>query len=191
MVYSAFEQGRVAQVWVDETRPMNQGARLTAWELMMAEVPNVLICDDMAASVMGSGWVDAVVVGADRICANGDVANKIGTYGLAVLAHAHNIPFYVAAPNSSVDLGCATGDDVTIEQRDPREIEGTIYDGIITPTTAGDATALDQLTAEGTRELDTKGIHHLLLSRKGGAYELDAWMRQTPPTCSCTTPRSM
>lgn len=181
VVYSAFEQGHIDQVWVNETRPVNQGARLTTWELMMSGIPNVLICDSMAASVMASGWVDAVIVGADCICANGDVANKIGTYSLAVLAHAHGIPFYVAAPNSTVNPSMPTGEDVTIEQRDSREIEGFVTSGVILPDDAADSRAFDKLTERGQRELDMKGVHEMVLSRKGGGYEIDAWMRTTPP----------
>lgn len=181
VVYAADERGYVSQVWVDETRPVDQGARLTTWELNQAGIANVLICDDMAASVMASGWVDAVIVGADRICANGDVVNKIGTYGLAVLAHAHGIPFYVAAPNSTLDPRTATGDDVVIEQRDPREVEGMVASGIIVPRDATEVAALDALTAGGTRQLDLKGIHEMALTRKGGGYEIDAWMRISPP----------
>lgn len=181
VVYSAFEKGYLAQVWVDETRPVNQGARLTAWELMKAGVPSALICDDMAACVMQQGWVNAVVVGADCICANGDVVNKIGTYSLAVLAYAHNIPFYVAAPNSTIDLTKKSGEDVTIEQRDAREVEGIMTNGIINPNGPDEVRALDLLTDKGPRSLDMKKIHELVLSRKGGGYELDAWMRVTPP----------
>ena len=99
VIFTAHEDGKIAHVWVDETRPVNQGGRLTAWELRLANVPSALIADSTAASVMKNGWVDAIIVGADRICANGDTANKIGTYGLAVLAREHNIPFYVAAPS--------------------------------------------------------------------------------------------
>ncbi len=103
IVYAAAAQGKVERVYADETRPVGQGARLTAWELSRANVPCTLICDDMAASLMAAGRVDAVLVGADRIAANGDAANKIGTYGVAVLARHHGIPFYVAAPTSTID----------------------------------------------------------------------------------------
>ena len=104
VVFTALEQGKIAHVWVDETRPVNQGGRLTTWELGLAGIPNALIADSMAGFVMSKGWVDAIIVGADRIAANGDTANKIGTYALAVLAKHHGIPFYVAAPTSTVDL---------------------------------------------------------------------------------------
>jgi methylthioribose-1-phosphate isomerase len=120
--FAAAESGKRLHVYADETRPLLQGARLTAWELREREIPVTLICDSMAAQVMREGRVQAVVTGADRIAANGDTANKIGTYGLAVLAAAHHIPFYVAAPSSSFDLTLPDGRDIPIEQRDPREI---------------------------------------------------------------------
>ncbi len=120
--FSAHEQGKALHVFADETRPLLQGARLTAWELQRREVPVTLICDNMAAQVMKEGKVQMVVVGADRIAANGDTANKIGTYGVALLARAHSIPFYVAAPSSTFDLSLADGSLIPIEQRDPREI---------------------------------------------------------------------
>lgn len=122
VVYAAAEQGKVARVYADETRPVGQGARLTAWELARVGIPTTLICDDMAASLMAARKVDAVVVGADRIAANGDVANKIGTYGVAVLAAHHGIPFYVAAPSSTLDARTPTGADIPIEERPPREV---------------------------------------------------------------------
>lgn len=120
----AHQQGKVAQVWVDETRPLLQGGRLTAWELGELRIPYRLICDSMAASLMAQGQVDAVWVGADRIAANGDVANKIGTYSLAVLAHYHRIPFYVAAPHTTHDPACADGAAIPIEQRAAEEVTG-------------------------------------------------------------------
>jgi methylthioribose-1-phosphate isomerase len=122
VIFSAFEQGKAVHVYADETRPLLQGARLTAWELVRRRVPVTLICDSMAAQVMKEGKIQMVVVGADRIAANGDVANKIGTYGVALLARAHGIPFYVAAPSSTFDLSLADGSTIPIEQRDPREI---------------------------------------------------------------------
>lgn len=122
VIYTAHRQGKLIHVWADETRPLLQGARLTTWELGRWGVPCTLIADNMAASLMRAGRVDAVLVGADRIAANGDVANKIGTYGLATLAHAHDIPFYVAAPTSTIDLKIATGDDIKIEERHPDEV---------------------------------------------------------------------
>ncbi|WP_261373331.1 S-methyl-5-thioribose-1-phosphate isomerase [Yersinia massiliensis] len=120
----AHQQGNVRQVWVDETRPLLQGGRLTAWELGELGIPYQLICDSMAASLMAQGQVDAVWVGADRIAANGDVANKIGTYSLAVLAHYHRIPFYVAAPHTTHDPACPNGAAIPIEQRAASEVMG-------------------------------------------------------------------
>ncbi len=122
VIYEAHARGLVERVWVDETRPVEQGARLTAWELERAGVPFTLVCDNMAGALMQAGEVDAVVVGADRICANGDFANKIGTYALAVLAHHHDVPFYVAAPKSSFDEKLICGAQIEIEQRDPKEV---------------------------------------------------------------------
>src|SRR5207253_7479201 len=122
VLFTAAEQGRRFQVYADETRPLLQGARLTAWELQQRGIDVTVICDSMAAQVMKEGKVQVVVVGADRIAANGDTANKIGTYGVAVLAQAHGIPFYVAAPSSTFDLSLASGDSIPIEQRDPREV---------------------------------------------------------------------
>ncbi|MEE2737967.1 MAG: S-methyl-5-thioribose-1-phosphate isomerase [Planctomycetota bacterium] len=120
--FAAHEQGKQFHVFVDETRPLLQGARLTAWELMQRGIETTLICDGMAAQVMRENRVDMVITGADRIAANGDTANKIGTYSLAVLAHAHEIPFYVAAPQSTFDLSLAKGDAIPIEQRDGAEV---------------------------------------------------------------------
>lgn len=122
VIRGAVDQGKTISVIADETRPYLQGARLTAWELMEDEIPVTLITDNMSGHVMKKGGVHAVVVGSDRIAANGDVANKIGTYMVAVLAHRHGIPFYVAAPLSTVDLNCPTGDDIPIEERDRIEV---------------------------------------------------------------------
>jgi methylthioribose-1-phosphate isomerase len=122
VIRSAARQGKVKNVFADETRPYLQGARLTAWELTREGIPTTLIADSMAGALMARGEVDAVVVGADRIAANGDVANKIGTYTLAVLARENGLPFYVAAPLSTVDLGTASGDAITIEERAPEEV---------------------------------------------------------------------
>lgn len=109
-------------VYADETRPLLQGARLTAWELVKSKIPSTLICDNMAASLMRAGKIDGVVVGADRIAMNGDTANKIGTYGVAVLAHHHKIPFYIAAPSTTFDLKAKTGKDIPIEERAKEEV---------------------------------------------------------------------
>jgi methylthioribose-1-phosphate isomerase len=122
VIFAAHEQGTPVHVFADETRPLLQGARLTAWELKGRGIPVTLICDNMAAQVMREGKIQMVVVGADRIASNGDTANKIGTYGVAVLAQAHGIPFYVAAPSSTFDLTISDGAAIPIEQRDPREI---------------------------------------------------------------------
>lgn len=124
VISRGWQEGNVAQVWVDETRPLLQGGRLTAWELGELGIPYRLICDSMAASLMAQKQVDAIWVGADRISANGDVANKIGTYSLAVLAHYHGIPFYVAAPRTTFDPHCPTGNAIPIEQRDASEVTG-------------------------------------------------------------------
>lgn len=121
-IVEGFRQGRVTHVWVDETRPYLQGARLTAFELMKAGVPATLIADNMAGFLMARGKVDAVIVGADRMALNGDFANKIGTYALAVLAHHHGIPFYAALPLSSVDPKLPSGEGIPIEERPPEEV---------------------------------------------------------------------
>ena len=121
-IFTAQDQGKNLHVYADETRPLLQGSRLTAWELQRRQVPCTVICDSMAAQVMREGKIQAVIVGADRITARGDTANKIGTYGVAVLAKYHNIPFYVAAPRSTFDLSILSGDDIPIEQRKSEEI---------------------------------------------------------------------
>jgi methylthioribose-1-phosphate isomerase len=144
-MFVAAEAGRRFSVIVDETRPLLQGARLTAWELRQHGIDATLICDSMAAQVMKEGRVQLVMVGADRIAANGDTANKIGTYGVALLAHAHEIPFYVAAPSSTFDLSLPTGESIPIEQRDPREVthgfgRHTAPDGIAVYNPAFDVT---------------------------------------------------
>jgi methylthioribose-1-phosphate isomerase len=122
VIRAAWEQGKKIQVIADETRPVLQGARLTAWELMQDNIPVTLITDNMAGSLMRQGKIHLCIVGADRIAANGDVANKIGTYSVAVLAKAHGIPFYVAAPYSTIDLKTKAGADIPIEQRNAREV---------------------------------------------------------------------
>ncbi len=122
VVRSAWTGGRLARVYADETRPRLQGAKLTTWECVQEGIPVTLITDGMAAHCMQRGMIDAVVVGADRIAANGDAANKIGTYSVALVAKAHNIPFFVAAPLSTVDFAIATGAEIPIEERDPQEV---------------------------------------------------------------------
>jgi methylthioribose-1-phosphate isomerase len=119
---AAWERGLLAHVWVDETRPLLQGSRLTAWELEAAGIPHAVIADSAAASLMAAGEVDCVVTGADRIAANGDTANKIGTYALAVLAAHHDIPFYIVAPTSTIDQATATGAEIPIEERSGAEL---------------------------------------------------------------------
>ena len=152
VIFAAHDQGKNIHVYVDETRPLLQGARLTAWELMQRKVPSTLICDSMAAWVMKQGMVQAVITGADRIAANGDAANKIGTYGLSVLAQAHGIPFYVVAPSSTFDFDIATGEEIPIEQRDGKEIttafgKQTAPDHVKTYNPAFDVAPADRITA--------------------------------------------
>ncbi|MBI4727208.1 S-methyl-5-thioribose-1-phosphate isomerase [candidate division TA06 bacterium] len=122
VIFTAFKRGRIKMVYADETRPLLQGARLTAWELMQEKIPATLICDNMAAFLMAQKKIDCVIVGADRIARNGDFANKIGTYSLAVLAQHHRIPFYVAVPLSTFDSKIKNGQQIPIEQREPEEI---------------------------------------------------------------------
>lgn len=133
VVRAAWEDGKKIQVIADETRPVLQGSRLTAWELMQDKIPVTLITDNMAGSLMRQGLIHLCVVGADRIAANGDVANKIGTYSVAVLARAHNIPFYVAAPYSTIDLRTASGSDIPIEQRRSDEVTSVFGSTTIAP----------------------------------------------------------
>jgi methylthioribose-1-phosphate isomerase len=151
VLFTAAEQGREFRVYADETRPLLQGARLTAWELQQRGIDVTVICDNMAAQVMKEGRIQVVVVGADRIAANGDTANKIGTYGVALLAQAHDIPFYVAAPSSTFDLSLPTGDSIPIEQRDAREVthgfgRQTAPDGIKVYNPAFDVTPARLIT---------------------------------------------
>lgn len=123
-VIRAHEQGKHVHVYVDETRPLLQGGRLTTWELSKNKIPFTLICDNMAAFLMQKGKVDRVMVGADRIAINGDFANKVGTYGLAVLCKFHSIPFYVVAPQTTVDVQCKHGEEIPVEERSPHEVRG-------------------------------------------------------------------
>jgi methylthioribose-1-phosphate isomerase len=122
VMFEAHKRGRKFRVYVDETRPLLQGARLTAWELKQADIDVTLICDNMAGWLMKQGQISAVITGADRITANGDAANKIGTYSLSILAKAHNVPFYIAAPSSSFDLSIKNAAEIPIEQRPPEEV---------------------------------------------------------------------
>src|SRR5215469_13303754 len=152
VVRAAVEAGKKINVLADETRPFLQGARLTAWELMKDGIPTTVIADNMAGAMMRLGKVKAVIVGADRIAANGDVANKIGTYGVAVLAREHAIPFYVAAPWSTVDLNTPTGDQIPIEQRSPQEVthhggKQIAPDGVLVENPAFDVTPNKYVTS--------------------------------------------
>ncbi|HEX4106499.1 MAG TPA: S-methyl-5-thioribose-1-phosphate isomerase [Solirubrobacteraceae bacterium] len=137
VITTAFAAGRVAHVWVDETRPLLQGARLTAWELERAGAPYAIVSDSSAGLLMMRGVVDRIVVGADRIAANGDVANKIGTYSLAVLADRHDVPFHVAAPRSTIDPATPCGGQIPIEERDAAEV--TVYAGVRTAPAGAEA----------------------------------------------------
>lgn len=143
VIYTAVNKGKKISVFVDETRPMLQGARLTAWELKRAHIPTTVIADSMAAPLMRQGRVQAVIVGADRIAKNGDVANKVGTYALAVNAHHHKIPFYVAAPISTIDFNCGSGVDIPIEKRSPEEVTHIMGQRVIPAGVAVSNTAFD------------------------------------------------
>ncbi len=151
-IYTAVKQGKKIKVYADETRPLLQGSRLTAWELMQAGIDVTVICDNMAAQVMKEGKIDVVMVGSDRIAANGDAANKIGTYGLALLAKAHNIPFYVLAPSSTIDNETITGNDIPIEERAKDEVirgfgKLTAPDNVKVYSPAFDVTPRELITA--------------------------------------------
>ncbi|TYP51580.1 S-methyl-5-thioribose-1-phosphate isomerase [Thermosediminibacter litoriperuensis] len=151
-IYLAHEKGWKIRVFADETRPVNQGSRLTALELKEAGIDVTLICDNMAAMVMSKGWVDAVIVGCDRVAANGDTANKIGTLGLSILAKYYGIPFYVAAPTPTIDLNTKRGEDIPIEQRNPEEVacsfgKRTAPEGIKVYNPAFDVTPAENITA--------------------------------------------
>ncbi|HEX6699642.1 MAG TPA: S-methyl-5-thioribose-1-phosphate isomerase [Gaiellaceae bacterium] len=157
VIRAAHESGRRPSVWVDETRPVLQGARLTAWELQRLGIPCTLVADVMAGSLMAASEVDAVVVGADRIAANGDVANKIGTYGLAVLARHHGVPFYVAAPVSTLDPACPDGSAIPVERRPDEEVAavgGVVLapKGVPVENRAFDVTPAELVTAYVTEE---------------------------------------
>jgi methylthioribose-1-phosphate isomerase len=152
VIQSAHTTGRIAHVYADETRPLLQGARLTAWELVRVGIPCTLIVDSAAGSYMRRGLIDAVITGADRVTANGDVANKIGTYQVAVLARENGIPFYVAAPTSTIDLSLPSGDDIPIEERSPDEVtafrsEPVAPAGIVAGNPAFDVTPSTYVTA--------------------------------------------
>jgi len=151
-MYISHSRGKRFRVYVDETRPLLQGARLTAWELTQAQIEAVLVCDNMAASLMQAGKVDAVITGADRIAANGDAANKIGTLGLSILARHYGVPFYIAAPSSTFDLNLESGDQIPIEQRNTEEVIGfgqvrTAPAGMPACNPAFDVTSAQHITA--------------------------------------------
>jgi methylthioribose-1-phosphate isomerase len=160
----AWEQGRLEQVWVDETRPLLQGARLTAWELGRLGIPYRVVADAAAGSLMERGLVDRVVVGADRIAANGDVANKVGTYPVAVLAQRHGVPFYVAAPLSTIDPSTASGADIPIEERDPSEVVA----GLPAVNPAFDVTPAELVTAIFTEAGVLEPPYEESIARAGG-----------------------
>ena len=162
---TAWERGLLESVLVDETRPLLQGARLTAWELETVGIPHAVIADSAAASLMARGEVDLIVTGADRIAANGDTANKIGTYSLAVLAAHHDIPLYVVAPTSTVDLATATGDDIPIEERDPAEVTTRF----VARNPAFDVTPAALIAAIVTEEGVHRAPYAASLARSGAA----------------------
>jgi len=152
VIRAAVEEGKKIHVYADETRPFLQGSRLTAWELMKDGIPTTVISDNMAGAMMKQDKIDAIVVGADRIAANGDVANKIGTYSVAVLAREHSIPFYVAAPISTIDFACPDGSKIPIEQRNPKEVthiagKQMVPDGVSVENPAFDVTPAKYVTA--------------------------------------------
>jgi methylthioribose-1-phosphate isomerase len=169
-IFTCQDQGHGLHVYVDETRPLLQGARLTTWELMGRGIDCTLICDSMAAQVMREGKIQAVITGADRIAANGDTANKIGTYGLAVLAKAHNVPFYIAAPSSTFDLTIDSGIQIPIEQRASEEIT-EIYGQRMAPANvrtynpAFDVTPAEWITAIITEKGVISPVNRLMIER--------------------------
>jgi len=175
LMFEAHRKGRRFQVYADETRPLLQGARLTAWELQRAGITVTVICDNMAGFLMKQGKIQAVITGADRIAANGDTANKIGTYSLSVLARHHGVPFYIAAPSSTFDLDIRSGDEIPIEQRDPGEVMGfagvqtaptgvAVYNPAFDVTEAKDIAAI--ITEKGVIERpDADSIRRLLGTR--------------------------
>jgi methylthioribose-1-phosphate isomerase len=173
VIRAAVEQGKKIHVYADETRPFLQGSRLTAWELMKDGIPTTVISDNMSGSMMKQGKIGAIVVGADRIAANGDVANKIGTYTVAILAKEHNIPFYVAAPISTVDLATPDGSKIPIEQRNAREVthiggEQMTPDGVDIENPAFDVTPAKYVTAIVTERGIAKAPYEESLRRLAG-----------------------
>ncbi len=172
VIYAAHAAGNALHVYADETRPLLQGARLTAWELSRAGIDVTVLCDSMPACLMREGKIDAVIVGADRIAANGDAANKIGTYALAIVARHHGVPFYVAAPSSTFDMQLESGELIPIEQRDPREVSHpfgtqTVPGGASVYNPAFDVTPAELITAIVTergiiRPVNTANVLHVL-----------------------------
>ncbi len=176
VIRAAIEQGKKIHVYADETRPFLQGARLTAWELMKDGIPTTVISDNMAGAMMKQGKIGAVVVGADRIAANGDVANKIGTYGVAILANEHNIPFYVAAPLSTIDMNMPDGSKIPIEQRNPSEIthiagKQIAPDGVGVENPAFDVTPAKYVTAIVTERGIARAPYTKALAKLAGTGE--------------------
>lgn len=172
VIYAAHAAGNALHVYADETRPLLQGARLTAWELSRAGIDVTVLCDSMPACLMREGKIDAVIVGADRVAANGDAANKIGTYALAIVARHHGVPFYVVAPSSTFDMQLDSGDAIPIEQRDPREVSHafgtqTVPNGASVYNPAFDVTPAELITAIVTergiiRPVNTANVLHVL-----------------------------
>jgi methylthioribose-1-phosphate isomerase len=174
VIRAAVEQGKKIHVYADETRPFLQGSRLTAWELMKDGIPTTVISDNMAGAMMKQGKIGAIVVGADRIAANGDVANKIGTYTVAILAKEHSIPFYVAAPISTVDLATPDGSGIPIEQRNAREVthiagKQMVPDGVSVENPAFDVTPAKYVTAIITERGIARAPYQDSLRRLAGA----------------------
>ena len=182
VIRAAWEAGKQIQVLADETRPVLQGARLTAWELLKLGIPHTLITDNSAASLMAQGKVQVIVVGADRIAGNGDVANKIGTYGVAVLAQYHNIPFYVAAPLSTFDFTLASGAQIPIERRDSREV--THIHGL--PIAPEGTPALNQAFDVTPNRLITGLISEVGIFRPPLEAALQAWQERGQAPASTT-----
>jgi len=173
VIRAAVEQGKKIHVYADETRPFLQGSRLTAWELMKDGIPTTVISDNMAGAMMKAGRIGAIVVGADRIAANGDVANKIGTYTIAVLAKEHNVPFYVAAPFSTIDLETADGSKIPIEQRNPKEVthiagKQMVPEGVEVENPAFDVTPAKYVTAIVTERGIARAPYGESLARLAG-----------------------
>jgi methylthioribose-1-phosphate isomerase len=173
VIRAAIEQGKRIHVYADETRPFLQGSRLTAWELMKDGIPTTVIADNMAGAMMKQGKIGAIVVGADRIAANGDVANKIGTYTVAVLAKEHNIPFYVAAPFSTIDLDTPDGSKIPIEQRNPQEVthiagKSIAPEGVEVENPAFDVTPAKYVTAIITERGIARGPYGESLGKLAG-----------------------